>query len=90
VVFEDIFLIFAIRQSVDEMKKVSLAASELGCAKEVAESSNRAKSEFLANMSHEIRTPHRTDVYLIHALLATECGVVACVEWLGIPREDRA
>ena len=64
VVFEDVFLLMTIRQSVAEMKKLAEHASSLEATARAAEESerradnaNQAKSEFLANMSHEIRTP---------------------------------
>jgi signal transduction histidine kinase len=45
------------RQVAVRTLELTSANTELGAAKERAESLARVKSEFLANMSHEIRTP---------------------------------
>jgi signal transduction histidine kinase len=58
---EIITLIEAFNAMLDEIQErdqqLLKKNEELGKAKEVAESANRAKSHFLANISHELRTP---------------------------------
>jgi signal transduction histidine kinase/ActR/RegA family two-component response regulator len=57
VIFEDVFLVVAIRQSRVEMRAVAERQAQLEAAKNAVEDANRAKSAFLAHVSHEIRTP---------------------------------
>ena len=46
--------VLVITRDITEQRKTQ---EELQCAKEAAESANKAKSIFLSNMSHELRTP---------------------------------
>ncbi|HTU16652.1 MAG TPA: ATP-binding protein [Gemmataceae bacterium] len=64
VLFEDLFLLINIRQSIAEMQNVAQQTARLenhselkSYSERLARTANQAKSEFLANMSHEIRTP---------------------------------
>ena len=52
-------------------QRVADRTAELGAAKRLAESADKAKSAFLANMSHEIRTPMNGVVGMGHLLLNT-------------------
>jgi signal transduction histidine kinase len=57
VAFEDLFLIFLIRESLSEMRGIADRQAELEAANARVEAANAAKSAFVANISHEIRTP---------------------------------
>jgi len=57
VLFEDIVLMYAIRQSLREMHAIATRQTALEIAMQRAEAADAAKGAFLAQMSHEIRTP---------------------------------
>src|SRR5438105_363061 len=57
VLFEDVVLIYAIRQSLREMHAIATRQTALEAAMQRAEAADAAKGAFLAQMSHEIRTP---------------------------------
>lgn len=57
VVFEDIFLFIAIRQSVEEMKNSAQKTRNLESMVHELEKAGHHKNLFIASMSHELRTP---------------------------------
>ena len=57
VLFEDVFLFAAMRQSLAGMQSLAERQAMLEATKQAVEDADQAKSVFLANMSHEIRTP---------------------------------
>jgi signal transduction histidine kinase/ActR/RegA family two-component response regulator len=57
VLFEDLFLIAAIQQSLVAMRSLAERQAMLEATNRAVEDAAEAKSAFLAHMSHEIRTP---------------------------------
>ncbi|KYG61589.1 hypothetical protein AZI86_17960 [Bdellovibrio bacteriovorus] len=57
VIFEDVFLLIAIKNGLHEIKKSTMYEAALIKERERALNLSKIKTRFLSNMSHEIRTP---------------------------------